>query len=452
MKRNWAFLVVGLVGSLCGSGCGSPALLQVETTIRPDGSCDRSIWQPKGELLPDGALSPQWRARWRTVADAKVPPASVANNPNPNPDHAYFHAAGSFPSPAEIPSHFLKRIDGHPELGASELVRSYERDDYGLVVAHRWSETITNIVTRDDYLKARDQFIDVGVPMFRQALEEVFGREYDVTALAEEVQKRARPFLVEMLDLYYEMELHPPSNPDADVSALRPRFVAALRGLGVKLPENAENTADSMVIDQAIRDYLHALILRDVKRRDGQPMTEADVQAIFGVSSTAPYRENLEKYVKDHKDELDSKLVPLVVRMTGLYNYPPIFTGPGPQFVFGLRLPGWVVETNGTADDRGRIAWGFGGSQLFPDGFEMKAESLEVNRSAQERLLGRVVIDDAKSARALRDLVASDDALADLLRRAVKEGDPAILRDFQPKNEAPRERFDELKELLQLSQ
>ena len=448
MKRNWAFLLVWLVGSFCASGCGSPALLQVETTIRPDGSCDRSIWQPKDAMLPDGALSPQWRARWRTVVDATIPPAFAAGNPNP--DRAYFHAEGSFPSPDQIPPHFLKRIDGHPELGASELVRAYHRDDYGLIVAHRWSETITNIVTRDDYLKARDQFIDIGVPMFRGALEDVFGREYDVTALGDEVQKRARPFLVELLDIYYEMELHPPSNPDADVDALRPRFVAALRGLGVKLPENAENTADSMVIDTAVRDYLHSLILRDVKRRDGQPMTEADVQAILGASSTSPYRENLEKYVKDHKEELDSKLAPLIVRMTGLYNYPPIFSGPGPQFVFGLRLPGWIIETNGTADDKGQIAWGFGGGDLFPGGFEMQAESVEVDRPAQTKLLGRVVVDDVKSARALRDLLAKDEALADLLRRAVKEGDRAVLRDFQARDEAQRARLDQIKELLRL--
>jgi len=448
MNRNRLLWLVGLVGLLCASGCGSPALLQVETTIRPDGSCDRAIWQPKDELLPEGALSPEWRARWRIVSGAMIPPAFAAENPNPDSRHPYFHAEGSFASPAEIPAHLLKRIDGHPEIGESELVRSLEREDYGLVVAHRWRETITNIVTPDDFRKARDQFIDLGVPMLVRTLEEVFGREYDVKALADEVQKRARPFLVEILDIYYDLAANPKAGPEP----LRPRFVAALRGVGVELPEGAEETADSVMIDRAVRAHLRALILRDVTRRDGRPMTEADARAILNGNSTTPFRENLEKSFKNHKDEIEAKLVPLVVRMTGLYNYPPILSGPAPRFIFGLRLPGWVVQTNGTADDEGRIAWRFDGQDLFPDGFEMRAESLSVDRPAQTRLLGRVVIDEEQSARALRDLVANDDALADLLRRAARDGDPAVLRDFQAKDDPQRARLDALKALLRLSE
>jgi len=444
MNRFRALPFTAIVGMLCASGCGSPALLQVETSIRPDGSCDRSIWQPKDELLPDGAMSPEWRARWRTVSDVKVPPAFAAENPNP--DRAYFHAEGSFPRPADIPAHFLKRIDGHPEIGASELVRSCEREDYGLIVVHRWRETITNIVTRDGFLKARDQFIDLGVPMFRQALEEVFGREYDVKTLADEVAGRARPFLDEVLDIYYDWMVHPKVDP----ATLWPRFVAALRRAGVELPEGVEKQGDQETVGRAIQEYLRTMILRDVKRRDGKPTTEADAQAILNSQSSPPFNEGWANYAKDHKDELDAKLLPLVARMTGLYNFPPIFAGPGPQFVFGLRLPGWVVETNGT-EDKGRIVWSFNGGDLFPGGFEMKAESLDVDRPAQARLLGRVVIDDANSARALRDLFAKDDALADLLRRAAKKGDPAILRDFEAKDEPQRARLDALKELLQLS-
>lgn len=440
MIRNPILLLVGL---LCVSGCGYPALFQAETTIRPDGTCDRSIWQRKGEMLPDGALDAEWRTRWRTVEDVAAPPVFLAENPRPDPDHAYFHAEGSFSSPAAIPPHYLKRLDGHPELGASELVRSHERDDYGLIVAHRWSETITNIVTRDDYRKAADQFIDVSVPMFRRALEEVFSREYDVTALGDEIEKRSRPFLDEMLDMYYEVQ----ANPDADFpESLRPRFLAALRDVGVKIPENAPDPD----INQAARDCLRDMILRDVKRRDGRPMTSDDVWKILNDPSAPAFKEDWERYVEAHKDELDAKLVPLVVRLTGLYNYPPIFTGSAPEFVFGLRLPGWVVETNGTIGENGRVAWRFNGSQLFPGGFEMRAESLDVDRPAQTRLLGRVVVDDAESARALRDLVANDEGLADLLRRAGKAGDPAILRDFQPKSDEQRARFDRLLNLLQL--
>src|SRR5436190_23204693 len=58
-----------------GSGCGSPALIQVETIIHPNGSCARTIWQPEGELLPKDALTSAWVARWRTVKAITMPPA-----------------------------------------------------------------------------------------------------------------------------------------------------------------------------------------------------------------------------------------------------------------------------------------------------------------------------------------------------------------------------------------
>lgn len=445
MNRKWVFPLAAIVGLLCASGCGSPALLQVETTIRPDGSCERSIWQPKDELLPKDAMSPQWWARWRTVSDVSIPPAFASGDRRA--DRAYFHAEGAFTSPSEIPAHFLKRIDGHPEAGESKLVRSYDRVDYGLVVAHRWSETITNIVTRDDFRKARDQFLDLGLPMFRRAAEEVLGREYDVRALADELLRQARPLLDEVLDVYYDLASDPKAGPDA----FQPRFIAALRRAGIEFPEGAENAADSVMIDRVVRDHLRALILRDVKRRDGQPMTEADVLKILNDHSSPAFQEDWGKYFKDHEDEIDAKLAPLVIRMTGLYNYPPIFSGPGPQFVFGLRLPGWIMETNGTSDKLGHIVWNFQGEDLFPRGFEMKAESLDVDREAQIKLFDRVVIDDANSARTLRDLAAKDDGLADLLRRAAQTGDLAILRDAQMRNEFRQANLDALRELLQIS-
>lgn len=449
MNRKWVYLLAAVVGLVGVSGCGSPAQLQIETTIRPDGSCERSIWQPKDELLPEGALSPQWRARWRTVADVGVPPAFAAENPNPDPDHAYFHAEGSFANPAEIPAHYLKRIDDHPEVGSSELIRAYERVDYGLIVAHRWRESITNIVTRDDFQKARDQFITRGVPMFREAIEEVFGREYDVSALSEEIQRRAKPLLTDFLDIYFDMA----ANPKADPDALRPRFAAALRRAGVEIPEGAEKAAAPTMISEVAQAHIKAMILRDVKRRDGQPMTEADVQAILNDPSQPKFRDAWKKYGDEHKDEIDAKLAPLVIRMTGLYAYPPISLTPGPQFAFGIRLPGWIIDTNGTSDEPGHITWNFRGQDLYPGGFEMKAESLDINREAQTRLLGRVAIDDVNSARALRDLLAQDDDLADLLRRAAEKGDLAILRDFPApmNNETRRARLDDLKKLLQLS-
>src|SRR4051794_15156415 len=53
---------VGLAFVLCVTGgCGSPALFEARTVVHPDGSCDRTIWQPEGEMLPADALKPTWK-------------------------------------------------------------------------------------------------------------------------------------------------------------------------------------------------------------------------------------------------------------------------------------------------------------------------------------------------------------------------------------------------------
>ena len=53
--------VVCLVGFLfLVSGCTAPPAIQVETVIRPDGSCDRMIWQPRDKFLPEAAFKPEW--------------------------------------------------------------------------------------------------------------------------------------------------------------------------------------------------------------------------------------------------------------------------------------------------------------------------------------------------------------------------------------------------------
>ena len=53
-----------------------------------------------------------------------------------------------------------------------------QRKDYGFVVEHRWSEKITNIVaTLPEFLKARDELLDLALPLLTESIEKEFGRD-----------------------------------------------------------------------------------------------------------------------------------------------------------------------------------------------------------------------------------------------------------------------------------
>ncbi|MDR3619897.1 MAG: hypothetical protein P4L85_11155 [Paludisphaera borealis] len=444
-----AVLVVGSM--ILASGCGGPAFVQVETVIRSDGSCDRLIWQPKGEMLPDDALAPAWNARWKGVSDVLIPPAFSAGNQQPG-DRAYFHAHGGFRSPADIPAHFLKREASYPDLGASELTRSYERKDLGFVVEHRWRETITNIVTRESFLKARGEFLEIGIPMLCEGIEQVYGDRYDVAKVVADVRTRGRRFLDDATLAYYEMLAKHEAEPEKE-REMKVRFAGVLQRLGVDLFDEKGSLVESDEGMRRIKAFARGVISQDFKRRDGQPLSEDEVQAILESAWSPPHYDAWATFTKAHEKEIKTKLGPLLLRMTGLYSFPGIFAPPGPVFAFTVRLPGKIVEaeTNGAIADSSQVRWDFDGARIFPDGYEMKAASVDFDEEMQRRLLGRVVIADLASARAYRELVGEEGTLLDLVRRACRDDDIRIIREARGDDELKRAELAELKQFLQLA-
>jgi len=432
---------------LLASGCGAPAFFQVETVIRPDGSCDRLVWQPKGEKLPEDAMTPAWNARWKGVSDVVVPPA-FSNGNQSRPDRAYFHAHGGFPSPADIPVHFFHRNEFYPDLGASELTRSYERTDLGFVVEHRWIERITNIVTRDGFLKARDDFLEIALPLLCDGIERVYGDRYDVAAAVVDVRTRGRRLLDDAALAYFEA-----ISGHEDERAMGVRFAGVFHRMGVEMFDDKGAVVSMEEATRRIKEFARDVIVKDFQRRDGRPLADDEVTAILESYSTPPFCDAWSAFMKQHETEIKTRLGPLLLRMTGLYSFPPISLTPGPQFAFAVRLPGKVVEadTNGAIADSGQVRWNFDGSRIFPEGYEMKAVSVDFAEETQRRLLGRVVIADLATARAFREMVGDEGILFDLVRRACREGDVRILHEARGESDLQRAQIDELKRFLELT-
>ena len=47
------------------------------------------------------------------------------------------------------------------------------------MVVHRWRETFTNIVTPEGFLKAREEFLERGIPRAIEGCEQVYGKRYE---------------------------------------------------------------------------------------------------------------------------------------------------------------------------------------------------------------------------------------------------------------------------------
>jgi hypothetical protein len=439
----WRKLVV-VVFVASFAGCGPPALFQVETRIQPDGGCERTIWQPKGEMLPKDALEPAWNARWSTVAPAGVPPAFVKKYSSPG-GHQYFVAKGAFSNPKEIPRHFRYTLENCPEAGASELTRSYDRADYGFVIEHRWREKLTNIVTLSGFLKARDEFIDLGIPLAEKGIEQIYGGKYDVKNLVLEVRSKGKRFLEEASLVFYEVLAQ--NLPEAEQYS---RLAAVAKPFGLDLFDAKGALVDADEGGKRFQNFLRRLVARGIRHRDGGALTEAELQAVVDIN-TPPYSTAWESFAKEHKTEFETQLLPRIPRMTGLYHLPLAFMfRGGPEFAFSIQLPGQLTETNGTIDSSDATRWHIAVDRLFPDGFEMKARSLDWRVDDQKKILGRVAIADRASAEVYIEIVRDSGPLLATVREACKAGDPKPLREFQPKTEGERVQFTRLREFLRL--
>jgi hypothetical protein len=107
-----------------------------------------------------------------------------------------------------------------------------------------------------------------------------------------------------------------------------------------------------------------------------------------------------------------------------------------------------LIETNGVGFRDGRTRWSFTGDQIFPDGFEMRARSLEIDRDAQRKALGRVTIDDEETALEFVELVGDDGALLEAVRKLRRTGDRGVFDAVKVQSSGQDQRARRLREML----
>jgi hypothetical protein len=456
--RRWVAPVCFLGVIVAGCSC-PPAAVYVETTIYQDGSCDRMIWQPKGQFLPDEAKKPEWKARWKEVTDAARPPVRKAPK-GPSDERKYFIARGSFKNPREIPAHYRFVNAKTPEAGASELERAYERTDYGFVVEHVWREKITNIVTLTGFVKARDELLDMCLPPYIEAIEKVFGKEYDVSRLVAYLRSDFRRFLENASVLLYDAAVRGSvynQQNSLDETLFEELFQSADRcGLDPKLLTEIFSTPpNEQKQTRAMKLWCGSLVARYFRHRDGRTLTSAEAEALVPVVFLDDrYDKAIEAVTKSLSDRFgkDEKLQKRVgiafLHMTGLYNGLQFLFVGQPQYEFAIELPGELIETNGQGTQSGRTRWKFTASEMFPSGYEMKARSIAIDREGQKKVLGRVVIDDEATLKSFLEDVGREGPLIEAVRRLRETGDREVLRRVKPRSYEEGMRADRLRKML----
>lgn len=447
--------------ALVMSGC-EPKLFRAETVLNDDGSVRRAIYQPADATTAEAQKPGVWTGN--TYAQRIEPDAwsgKIADFPAAAHDdkHPYFAGWGDFESPDRLPSAFVKQAP--PGLPDGKLVVEYQRDDYVLVVQHRWKETLTDIVTIDDMHLARREMADLLIPLAQKILDKALGDEYDTTHLVDWLHQTARPWFFEITDIVVASGARRELLEDKLDLALAP--VCARHGL--VLTDASGKPLDDEKIERAVGLYAERVLRDNLRRRDGEPVSDEAIHEILEWLGFRERLENSDERYKRYNDAVETVIAetfggdeafedavkPLWARLLGLYVSD--FVGSPHHFHYTLTTPGAIVKTNGTLVSDRSVRWTFAGGEAYPFGYAMECESLDVQSELEQELLGEKVLDNRDTMLKYVEIVGSNEALLDALRACAREKSMAPFykaRDQSAAASKTEEAFDAMFRLLKL--
>ena len=369
------------------SGC-TVEHYRAETELFPDGSVDRSIWQP---------LDEQQRKKWPEVREgiqderlqSEPWEALDFNRPKLHPKNSGTSARGRFGSVEEIPEHY--RREAPPGLPDSTLKRKAEREDFVFVIEHRWEETLTDCVKLEEIPFARRSLIDFVVPIFVETLRQELEPDYDVSALEPWLRDEGATWLDELISLWIDLSLRPerqwPEDKGLKAQAEQ-RFLAVNARHGLK-------DLEKETFEQFCRDKAKQL----VKRKDGSPISDKfaaelvrDLLKSDSKESPNRFERRAEKMIANKygsnelfKKQLQARIVPII----GLHS--PLQFSPQ-QFDYRLTMPGFVVESNGELTSANRVRWRFNAQEAYPFGYSMRCRSLQSSDENQRAVFNKVLL------------------------------------------------------------
>jgi hypothetical protein len=429
MGRCRSLYALCVIVALWTSGCGQK-LYRAETRLEADGRVSRAIYQPADDTPLDARAAEVWT---KTTYAAEIRPENWSGSIRDLPaaaadkDHPYFAAWGEFKSPEKVPATYRKPAP--PGLPDGKLALDYTRDDYVLVIAHRWSETLTDIVTLDDMHRSRRQFLEVVIPLVSKCLEKALGPDYETDALVAWLESTGRDWFVELTDAFFEAgarnQLPPNDEWKQTLADVCGRYGLKLRDeQGALLDEDRARASVAAFAEQVLRQRL--------RRRDGREVPQSvfdDLLEWVNLKDPAatqnPRLARLDGLAQQviaqqfgSQQKFEELVSPLAVRMLGLYRVEVL--GPPRAFHYALEMPGPVVESNGLLVADNRVLWKFEAVQAYPFGYAMRAVALAPELAVQRELVGGEPIATREAMLEFVEAVSADFLLRETLRKCVK--------------------------------
>ncbi|MBI1854052.1 MAG: hypothetical protein HYR85_27250 [Planctomycetes bacterium] len=314
---------------------------------------------------------------------------------------------GRYAPCASIPCDLFWQPDAeglHPGFRFRNFV-SVDSRDLVLIQTHRYRETLSGAVVAPEYDLAVKQLLAFASDFVMRIADDVYGDDFDVEELRRFLDFEAAPELLRLAIAFYDFfAAHKPSRFAGGQEAWRERLIAitteSVRTLGLDVDFHADDAALRDAFARWFDSRITPLFLP--RRLDPKPVTferiESDAGRIAEVGLRllrARYDTDLDLEWRVATDFLPPGMAALVAAEAKL----PF------HFSADVALPGEVFRTNGVAVGGGLASFAFESTEIFPEGYEMLAESFVPDLGAQERLLGCVPIADRKRALAFVDQI-----------------------------------------------
>ncbi|RMG33968.1 MAG: hypothetical protein D6725_15085 [Planctomycetota bacterium] len=434
-----------LIAGLCIGGC-VPQDHVVETTIKPDGSVERWVYQP---ALPE---EPTARLGWVLIEDvprvdtdqwfgrvAEIMPSPEAK------ENRFVRAFGRFQNVSAIPPHY--RVAWLPGERRDGLQRSFISGDFVLCREFVYEESVAELTTQRDAEQAAAELVALVSGVFIETCREVLGDEWKLDALARWAENDVRRMFIECVRSYYALQREVGSR--RELSRQERQRLRERRWR--RLQEQLKKRFGLDAVEGDVQRYLQTRIRDLIRDRQGNRLDANTAEALSRILSPREQQppriaKALEKVLRrrfDGREEFDRQLQSALRRVTGVYG----LQGDGTRFRFTVTMPGRLLVTDGTRLDDHTVQWSFYGADVFPDGYRMYCRSALPDRS-RLAVFGTSALATVEQIEAYLRLCRRHPEVLPLVAQCVESGTPAPLR--QKLAELPRDAREELVRLLGL--
>jgi len=420
-------VMIGLLGISLFAGC-QPENYRWQTVIHEDGSVTRSISQPQSKMAPKILHQTQWqrirahreysRSLWPgRITDSRFESSSSLSQASD--EESYLLAEGTFQTLDQVPQHYRFELEGTDF--ASELKHNLIINDYGLVKEYIWTEVITDIVVYEKIPAARRETIELIVKLIEDGLQPGLGDDYNVTPLVEWVTHDGNEMLEELTMLILSPDIR-----TLEEEARKKRFEAVVIKYGM-----------TDISEKGMEEFLRLRLKTGIRTRDGMPITEETVTKIvenLKNNKDTPIGHAMDNAFKKHcgeGDEASAKLAELAARQVGIHGVPML--GPPQLFDVWMKLPGEIVETNGTLGEEGFLSWSFSDEDIWPTGYQMTARSLLAVKKPQASSLNQSKLNSQSQLLTYFRLVSSDPELKETVENCLAYNSLHHLKEIENK-------------------